>query len=386
MKEWGWNGARWWKCDFHTHTPASNDYGKGQSQTALQERSPKEWLLDYMRAGVDCIAITDHNTGAWIDVLRNAMEELIEDGHSDYRKLYIFSGMEISISGGIHLLAIFDPSKTSSDLDALRGAVEYGGTPGQSDDVTRKAFVDVINTVTSAGGIAIPAHVDEESGLFHRQKGNTLDQALNCKNIFAMELVDPASEKPQLYIDKGLRWAEILGSDSHHPSGVAGQSYPGSHFTWVKMGSPSVEGLRLALLDGELSVRRVRPGIRMTQTNTHRWCWILLRFRKRATWVAPKSSLLGSTHGSTLSSEAEAQVNRLLSSSFVLPFDGRLNCRRRCNREFEQYNRVYQDREDSGLLTEDAAIRVICRKDSDRFRVQWNKAGGLKPIEQEVNG
>ena len=51
MKEWGWNGARWWKCDFHTHTPASNDYGKGQKQTALQERSPKEWLLDYMRAG-----------------------------------------------------------------------------------------------------------------------------------------------------------------------------------------------------------------------------------------------------------------------------------------------------------------------------------------------
>ena len=185
------------------------------------------------------------------------MEELIEDGHSGLpQTVYFFSGMEISISGGIHLLAIFDPSKTSSDLDALRGAVEYGGTPGQSDDVTRKAFVDVINTVTSAGGIAIPAHVDEESGLFHRQKGNTLDQALNCKDIFAMELVDPASEKPQLYIDKGLRWAEILGSDSHHPSGVAGQSYPGSHFTWVKMGSPSVEGLRLALLDGELSIRR----------------------------------------------------------------------------------------------------------------------------------
>ena len=54
--------------------------------------------------------------------------------------------------------------------------------------------------------------------------------------------------------------------------------------------------------------------------------------------------------------------------------------------EFEQYNQVYQDREDSGLLTEDAAIRVICRKDGDRFRVQWNPAGGLEPIEREVNG
>ena len=385
MKEWGWNGARWWKCDFHTHTPASNDYGKGQSQTALQERSPKEWLLDYMRAGVDCIAITDHNTGAWIDVLRNAMEELIEDGHSDYRKLYIFSGMEISISGGIHLLAIFDPSKTSSDLDALRGAVEYGGTPGQSDDVTRKAFVDVINTVTSAGGIAIPAHVDEESGLFHRQKGNTLDQALNCKDIFAMELVDPASEKPQLYIDKGLRWAEILGSDSHHPSGVAGQSYPGSHFTWVKMGSPSVEGLRLALLDGELSVRRsdrytddpnehaplVLDSIEVSQAR-YMGCSQVFSIGFNP-WF---NAIIGG-RGTGKSTVVEF-LRTALRRETELP--------ETLQPEFEQYNRVYQDREDSGLLTEDAAIRVICRKDSDRFRVQWNAAGDLEPIEQEVNG
>ena len=26
---WKWPGARWWKFDFHTHTPASMDYGKG---------------------------------------------------------------------------------------------------------------------------------------------------------------------------------------------------------------------------------------------------------------------------------------------------------------------------------------------------------------------
>ena len=385
MKEWSWNGARWWKCDFHTHTPASNDYGKGQEQTALQERSPKEWLLDYMRAGVDCIAITDHNTGAWIDVLRNAMEELIEDGHSDYRKLYIFSGMEISISGGIHLLAIFDPSKTSSDLDAFRGAVEYGGTPGQSDDVTRKAFVDVINTVTSAGGIAIPAHVDEESGLFHRQKGNTLDQALNCKDIFAMELVDPASEKPQLYIDKGLRWTEILGSDAHHPSGNAEQQYPGSHFTWVKMGSPSIEGLRLALLDGALSVRRsdqdtddpnehaplTLDSIEVSQAR-YMGC-----FQSFTIGFNPWFNAIIGGRGTGKSTVVEF-LRTALRRETELP--------ETLQPEFEQYNRVYQDREDSGLLTEDAAIRVVCRKDGDRFRVQWNKAGDLEPIEQEVNG
>ncbi len=35
MTEWKWKGSRWWKFDLHTHTPASDDYGKGASQTTL---------------------------------------------------------------------------------------------------------------------------------------------------------------------------------------------------------------------------------------------------------------------------------------------------------------------------------------------------------------
>ena len=34
------------------------------------EVTPYTWLLKYMAAGIDCVAVTDHNTGAWIDRLR----------------------------------------------------------------------------------------------------------------------------------------------------------------------------------------------------------------------------------------------------------------------------------------------------------------------------
>ena len=47
-----WDGAGWWKCDLHTHTPASDDYGKGPSQAMLKQHGPREWLLGHMRAGV----------------------------------------------------------------------------------------------------------------------------------------------------------------------------------------------------------------------------------------------------------------------------------------------------------------------------------------------
>src|SRR4051812_14268469 len=104
-------GARWWKFDFHTHTPASPDYGKGDA--TIKDRLPRDWLLDFMRAGIDCVAVTDHNTGAWIDLLRAALNALDMECPAGYRKLYLFPGIEISLNGGIHLLALFDQSSTS---------------------------------------------------------------------------------------------------------------------------------------------------------------------------------------------------------------------------------------------------------------------------------
>lgn len=69
---WNWIGYRWWKFDFHNHTPASDDYGKGPDQAQHKQISHKNWLLNYMLQGIDCVAVTDHNTGAWIDPLKQA--------------------------------------------------------------------------------------------------------------------------------------------------------------------------------------------------------------------------------------------------------------------------------------------------------------------------
>ena len=137
MTEMGWNGARWWKCDFHTHTPASSDYGKGKDQLTLGERSPREWLLDFMRAGVDCVAITDHNSGAWIDRVKTALREFESENPKDFRPLYVFPGVEISVIGGVHLLAILACEKSTSDIDSLLGAVGFPSeNKGSSDAVT----------------------------------------------------------------------------------------------------------------------------------------------------------------------------------------------------------------------------------------------------------
>ena len=114
QQDWPYPGSRWWKFDFHTHTPASADTFWARSGTDL---SPEAWLLRYMAAEIDCVAITDHNSGAWIDFLKAAYEEMKRqaDGGSPpegFREMMLFSGVEISVQGGFHLLAILAPNTT----------------------------------------------------------------------------------------------------------------------------------------------------------------------------------------------------------------------------------------------------------------------------------
>jgi hypothetical protein len=375
-------GSRWWKFDFHTHTPASEDYGKGPNNAQLKSRTPKEWLLDYMRAGIDCIAVTDHNSGAWIDRLKSALKELNSEKPEGFRPVYLFPGVEISVNGGVHLLAILDPSRTTSDVDSLLGAVKFKGSKGRSDDVTTKSFTEVVGEIKRIGGIAIPAHVDGPNGLFTGFQGTTLAQALECGSVFAMELVDPSSQKPQVYQDKGLRWAEVLGSDAHHPDGTPGQRFPGSHFTWVKMGTPSLEGLRLALLDGAISVRRsdqqsedpsrhadfVIEAIEVTQA---RYMGRSSTFKVELNpWL---NAIIGGrgTGKSTLVEFLRIALRR----DGELP-DALAN-------DFEKYREVYKTRDDDGLLTEESRFTVTYRKDRTLFRIQWSRQGDVEAIEVE---
>ena len=77
-------GLQWRKLDLHVHTPASKDY-TGPPIT------PEEFVAIVLAKGVSAIAITDHNSGAWIDRMAAAAAGTA---------LTIFPGVEISVPGG----------------------------------------------------------------------------------------------------------------------------------------------------------------------------------------------------------------------------------------------------------------------------------------------
>lgn len=358
-------GAKWWKFDFHTHTPASDDFLQGCSENDKQTVTPEFWLQKFIDKGIDCVAITDHNSGAWIDKLKIANEKLA-------KPLHLFPGVEISVSGSVHLLAIFDPTKTTADIDSLLGAVGYNGTKGNSDSQTTKILTKVIDIIVEKGGIAIPAHADKEKGLFALQ-GNTLGGVLNNTNIHAMELCDENYLKPQLYKDKKINWTEVLGSDTHNF-----RSEKFGNFTWIKMDNPCIEGLKLALIDGKASVKRDMN----TNPNQHAEYIIESLEVKNAKYIGKDESL---------KSEFSPFLNTIIggrgsSKSTLLEFM-RFVMRRDKDASYQavkddKYFSVNQD----NLLTNTSQLSLVYKKGSTRYRLNWSADASLSSLQVDNNG
>lgn len=254
-------GSQWYKFDFHTHTPASIDY--------LDQEIPNEaeWLKAVMQADIDCVAVTDHNSGCWINQLKETYITL-DKSEPWYRPLYIFPGCEITVSTGnshTHLLALFDPSVDSNHITTLLGAcgiVDDFGDPERTS--TTESIETVIADVKQAGGLAIPAHIEGSKGLLENvrnvnpeiQKSLNLIDAAQFLNTSHLDTVHPELKKAASHI------AVVRGSDAHSIMDL------GTSFTWVKMDIPSLTALESALKDNTFCIlnQEKNPNI-TTQSN-----------------------------------------------------------------------------------------------------------------------
>lgn len=259
-KEDTYAGARWWKVDFHAHSPASFDFGAEEGSRATTPTSYEDWLLAYMKSGVDALAIADHNTHEGIDKAREALSLIRENNPEEFREITLFAGVELTVYGGYHLLGVFDVDTPSEVINGLLHVCGYDAERGSSLGTTIKSFAEVVEQIVKRGGLAIPAHADAAKGLFKHDLRNQ-EELRQSRNIIAVEVVtQEGSKKAEKY-----GWVEVLGSDAHHldDSGCPEENeakYPGSHFTWVKMETPNLFGIKLALSDGASSVKPAREG------------------------------------------------------------------------------------------------------------------------------
>ena len=396
--QWPYPGSRWWKFDFHTHTPASLDTSWHVHSLALSHR---DWLLKYMSAGVDCVVVTDHNSGAWIDPLKAAyaeMKRLTDQGQTPagFRELTLFPGVEISVQGGVHVLAIFGPEATTSDIDTLLGKVGYAGTKGDSNAETSHSLQDVIQKILDSNAIPIPAHADSAKGLLRVNTGTRecalstlmVKQALDVEGLLAVEWCSPSNPWPSALERDARRFAQILGSDCHT---FRGANEPGTRYTWVKMACPTLEGLRLALLDGnDVSVRRSDAApFDPLKTPTHVIAAIEIEHARLMGNGQPARLDCSPFFNAVAGGRGTGKSTVVHALRLATRRDQELTALGQDSEprtQFDAFRKVANGRDDKGALRTDSVIRVEWQHEEERLRLLWRVDGKGSVVEEWREG
>ncbi|EKO3839027.1 AAA family ATPase [Vibrio harveyi] len=239
-------GSKWYKFDFHNHTPASNDYQN-------QEISNRDWLLAYMRQEVDAVVITDHNTGSLIDGLKSELSQMQTEaeaqGLSEFRPLTLFPGVELTATGNVHVLAVFDESSTGADIERLIGQCN-GNAPVPREPnhqlVLRSGVASIVSSIKQyENAVCILAHIDATKGILGVTNQTELTDAFAAKpdGVEIRFNLSDITDGTHKRLIKDL--PKLRGSDAHHPDSA------GIRTCWLKMSDLNFEGIKNALLDHE---------------------------------------------------------------------------------------------------------------------------------------
>lgn len=267
-----YKGTRWYKCDFHLHTPASKCF-KDQSVT------PEQWINRIKELHLNCVAVTDHNTGEWIDRLKPLAQA---------EGIVLFPGVEITCdTSKIHLLIIFNTDKGTQDVNdfLIRCGIKREDF-ATKDGYSLRTIFDIAKIANECNAIVIPAHIDEYNGLGIQASREAVDQFFNLEYINAVQFVHkeylqsgiivPQNEElkdriNQYYgyprteigyddiklgydcVQKALKkkismltFSDNPDSEEQSKHGLAGI---GKAYSWIKMDEmPDIEGLRQAFM------------------------------------------------------------------------------------------------------------------------------------------
>jgi len=250
------------KFDLHVHTPASNCFLE-------KEITPEQIVQKAIQMKLSAIAITDHNTGEWVDKIKMAANKT---------NLTIFPGVEITVGDAHnHIIAILDVDKTTRDIEEVLTSLEISHTKyGKVDAFSKMSVVEVFEIITGDkyNGIAIPAHIDSTNGVFEQMKkaGEARKKVIQHPSLLAVEAVN--FQKVAKLLDGNdpiyqSKLAVYQSSDNPYLDGngniIVSGAYAGKHsidgigyrYSYFKVDENiSLESLRQCFIDPEVRIRQ----------------------------------------------------------------------------------------------------------------------------------
>jgi chromosome segregation protein len=268
-------GAQWRKCDFQIHTPRDEQWSglRSASNTEDVNVARKEWAEQFAKEcvarGLGAIAITDHHDTVFIPVVQEAIERL---GLSD--SLWFYPGIEVTCNDASQCLLIFDPKTERSVLQRLFG--------GHINNIQEAAEQSVKAAIVSPCGKNIVEFIDgisKDSVLRAKSValphgGNSGDHRSVMKSQFQSRFQD--LEADGVYIERpfeelhigtltilqgndpqwGKRRRGVLATGDNRDAAF---SRLGVHTCWIRLGEPTTEAIRQALLADEARITYAMP-------------------------------------------------------------------------------------------------------------------------------
>ena len=236
-----------YNVDLHVHSPHSSDYEGDKSI------SHSEFVKAFAERGFDLIAITDHNTGTFVD---EAIEASLHINGEGSKRIKVLPGVEMYVSPGIHLLAILPDGGSAAISDLLSNLGLPVADHGDTTKLISQSIHDVASSVHERGGMLIGAHCDSKHGIVKELLGQARLEWLRA--VDALEIKSSSSaekvEKTISYVTKNLDFSIpfTYGSDSHDAS-------LDSTGMWVKMADPSFTSLFQLTFEPELRISHTEP-------------------------------------------------------------------------------------------------------------------------------
>lgn len=227
------------KYDLHIHTPHSVCYVENMHPELNQRTTPADIVVAALAQGLDVLAITDHNSGEYVEQMREAARGT---------GLVILPGFEISARAG-HVLGLFEVDTPVVVLrEVLAGAGFTESEQGNGFARTAVWIDEVFRLIAEADGLAIAAHVDREPrGFLASEESFAAKRRIYYSpHLGALEITNPENrDRWGLGRDPRYPLARpcLQSSDAHAPAEI------GRRPVLVETEGPTLAGLRAALAD-----------------------------------------------------------------------------------------------------------------------------------------
>ncbi|MFC2038558.1 PHP domain-containing protein [Chloroflexota bacterium] len=225
------------KVDMHIHTPESYCY----SESSI---SPEQIVESALAAGLDAIAITDHNS------FRNVHD--IEMIASD-KGLAVFPGSEISTKCG-HFLALFQPGTPEKELEDFLDYIKISRIKwGDASFIVEYETVEILEKIVERRGLAIAAHIERwPSGFVEGRQPRRVKMDIHSSLFLsALEITIPGNKRVWNngeMRDYPKKYPCIQGSDAHHPDEI------GRRPVYIRMDGFNLDDLRAAFKEPDLNI------------------------------------------------------------------------------------------------------------------------------------